>query len=64
LDDRFGTGQRLDSSVGLKKTLEAVRDIYKEARYAGTACGIKNLGIGTVPLNMVRQYWKVVQMAS
>jgi selenium-dependent xanthine dehydrogenase len=44
--DRFCTGQRLESSVGLKKTLEAVKDIYKKARYAGIACGIKNVGIG------------------
>ncbi|HWP43389.1 MAG TPA: selenium-dependent xanthine dehydrogenase [Blastocatellia bacterium] len=44
--DTFCTGQRLESSVGLKKTLEAVRDIYRNAKYAGIACGIKNVGIG------------------
>src|SRR6266850_2940879 len=44
--DIFCTGQQLESSVGLKKTLEAVKDIYKSARYAGIACGIKNVGIG------------------
>ncbi len=44
--DRFCTGQVLETSVGLKKTLEAVKDIYKTARYAGIACGIKNVGIG------------------
>ncbi|MEW6209385.1 MAG: selenium-dependent xanthine dehydrogenase [Acidobacteriota bacterium] len=44
--DRFCTGQQLESSVGLKKTLEAVRDIYRSERYAGLACGIKNVGIG------------------
>ena len=44
--DIFCTGQQLESSVGLKKTLEAVRDIYKSAKYAGIACGIKNVGIG------------------
>jgi xanthine dehydrogenase molybdenum-binding subunit len=44
--DTFCTGQQLESSVGLKKTLEAVRDIYKGAKYAGIACGIKNVGIG------------------
>ena len=42
----FCTGQELDSSVGLKKTLEAVKDVYKRAKYAGIACGIKNVGIG------------------
>lgn len=44
--DRFCTGQELESSVGLKKTLEAVKAIYKDAKYAGIACGIKNVGIG------------------
>jgi aldehyde oxidoreductase len=44
--DRFCTGQVLESSVGLKKTLEAVKDKYRAARYAGIACGIKNVGIG------------------
>lgn len=43
--DRFGTGQRL-SAVGLKQTLLAVREAYRGARYAGIACGIKNVGIG------------------
>lgn len=54
--DRFCTGQRLESSVGLKKTLEAVRDIYRDARYAGIACGIKNVGIG----NGATEYGKAV----
>lgn len=44
--DRFGTGQLLKHSVGLKATLEAVRDVYRSAKYAGIACGIKNVGIG------------------
>jgi selenium-dependent xanthine dehydrogenase len=44
--DRFCTGQVLEASVGLKKTLEAVREIYKGAKFAGIACGIKNVGIG------------------
>ncbi len=44
--DRFCTGQKLDKPFGLKKTLLAVRDIYRNARYAGIACGIKNVGIG------------------
>ncbi|HKP87576.1 MAG TPA: selenium-dependent xanthine dehydrogenase [Blastocatellia bacterium] len=44
--DRFCTGQVLEASVGLKKTLEAVKGIYKDAKYAGIACGIKNVGIG------------------
>jgi xanthine dehydrogenase molybdenum-binding subunit len=44
--DRFGTGQLLGPGVGLKKTLLAVRDAYRDARYAGIACGVKNTGIG------------------
>ncbi len=44
--DRFGTGQMLGPGVGLKKTLLAVRDAYRDARFAGIACGVKNTGIG------------------
>ncbi|MCB9684634.1 MAG: selenium-dependent xanthine dehydrogenase [Alphaproteobacteria bacterium] len=48
--DRFGTGQILEKSVGVRKTLLAVKDDYYEAlgagRAVGIACGIKNTGIG------------------
>ena len=48
--DTFCTGQVLEKSVGLKKTLLAVKDAYDAARRAGravgVACGIKNSGIG------------------
>jgi xanthine dehydrogenase molybdenum-binding subunit len=44
--DKFCTGQQLESSVGLKKTLEAVKESYRAAKYAGIGCGIKNVGIG------------------
>jgi xanthine dehydrogenase molybdenum-binding subunit len=44
--DAFATGQLLTKPFGLRKTLEAVKDAYKSARYAGIACGIKNVGIG------------------
>ncbi|MGZ4354439.1 MAG: molybdopterin cofactor-binding domain-containing protein, partial [Gaiellaceae bacterium] len=44
--ERFGTGQKLGPGVGLKKTLLAVRDAYRGAKYAGIACGVKNTGIG------------------
>src|SRR5208282_963822 len=44
--DMFATGQVLRASVGLKKTLLAVRDAYRNARFAGIGCGIKNVGIG------------------
>ena len=44
--DRFATGQRLGPGVGLKQTLLAVREAFRSARYAGIACGAKNVGIG------------------
>jgi len=44
--DRFATGQVMADSCGIRQTLEAVRDVYKEATYAGIGCGIKNTGIG------------------
>ncbi len=48
--DLFSTGQVLDKSVGIRKTLEAVKDVYYQAKRAGRAvgigCGIKNSGIG------------------
>ncbi|TWT41827.1 putative xanthine dehydrogenase subunit D [Phycisphaerae bacterium RAS1] len=44
--DRFCTGQRLTKPFGLEKTLLAVRDAYRGAKFAGIACGIKNVGIG------------------
>ncbi len=44
--DQFTTGQRLGPGVGLKKTLLAVRDAYRSARFAGIACAAKNVGIG------------------
>jgi xanthine dehydrogenase molybdenum-binding subunit len=44
--DRFGTGQLLGPGVGLEKTLLAVRDAYRGARFAGIGCGAKNVGVG------------------
>ena len=41
--EAFATGQILDKPFGLRKTLEAVKDVYKSAKYAGIACGIKNV---------------------
>jgi xanthine dehydrogenase molybdenum-binding subunit len=46
LGDRFATGQRMIKPFGIKKTLLAVKDAYRSAKYAGIACGIKNVGIG------------------
>ncbi len=48
--DTFTTGQVLEKSVGLERTLLAVKDAYYGARSAGravgVACGVKNSGIG------------------
>jgi len=44
--DRFATGQLMNSSCGIRQTLEAVREVYKSSDTAGIACGIKNTGIG------------------
>lgn len=56
--DTYSTGQVLDKSVGIKKTLEAVRTAYEtarsEGRAVGIACGLKNSGLG----NGAREYGK------
>ncbi|HEX7621922.1 MAG TPA: molybdopterin cofactor-binding domain-containing protein, partial [Anaeromyxobacteraceae bacterium] len=48
--DAFTTGQVLEKSVGLERTLLAVKDAYyaarAEGRAVGVACGVKNSGIG------------------
>ena len=45
--DAFATGQIMRESVaGMRRSLEAVKDIYKSAKYAGIGCGIKSTGIG------------------
>jgi CO/xanthine dehydrogenase Mo-binding subunit len=40
------TGQVLGAGVGLRDCLDAVRDAFYGARFAGLACAIKNSGIG------------------
>src|SRR6201981_4192800 len=45
--DAFATGQIMRQSVaGLRRSLEAVKNTYKNAKYAGIGCGIKSTGIG------------------
>jgi len=45
--DEFATGQIMRGSVrGMRASLEAVKDIYKSARYKGIGCGIKSTGLG------------------
>lgn len=40
------TGQILEKGVGIRATLEAVKEEFYEAKFAGLACGIKNVGVG------------------
>jgi selenium-dependent xanthine dehydrogenase len=40
------TGQVINQAAGVRQSLLAVKDIFKQAKYAGIACGIKNTGIG------------------
>ncbi|MCY4061645.1 MAG: molybdopterin-dependent oxidoreductase, partial [Chloroflexi bacterium] len=44
--DMTATGQVIEAGAGAKATLEAVKDEFNNARFAGIACGIKNTGIG------------------
>ncbi|MCD4790414.1 MAG: selenium-dependent xanthine dehydrogenase, partial [Bacteroidales bacterium] len=43
---KTATGQVLEGGVGIRATLEAVKDEFYKAKYAGLACGIKNSGVG------------------
>lgn len=40
------TGHILPEGVGLRQCLEAVKDEFRAAKYAGLSCAIKNCGIG------------------
>ncbi|MDD4217176.1 MAG: selenium-dependent xanthine dehydrogenase [Bacteroidales bacterium] len=42
---RTSTGQKV-FGVGIRKSLEAVKDDFNNAKYAGLACAIKNSGVG------------------
>ena len=45
--DKFGTGQIMRESVrGIRETLDAVKGVYKSAKYKGIGCGIKSTGLG------------------
>ncbi|MGN0371270.1 MAG: selenium-dependent xanthine dehydrogenase [Enterocloster sp.] len=39
-------GQIADPSTGLAETLEAIKDAYYGAKYAGIGCAMKNAGVG------------------
>ena len=43
----FCTGQIMrESAAGIRKSLDAVKDIYKREKYVGIGCGIKSTGLG------------------
>jgi CO/xanthine dehydrogenase Mo-binding subunit/aerobic-type carbon monoxide dehydrogenase small subunit (CoxS/CutS family) len=45
--DAFGTGQIMRGSIrGIRETLDAVREVYKSAKYKGIGCGVKSTGLG------------------
>ena len=44
--DMTATGQVIEAGAGAKATLEAVKSEFRNAKFAGIACGIKNTGIG------------------
>src|SRR6185436_5510871 len=45
--DPFATGQIMRESVrGMRESLEAVKGLYKQAKYKGIGCGIKSTGLG------------------
>ncbi len=45
--DEYCTGQIMRESVGgIRKSLEAVKDVYKRAKFAGIGCGVKSTGLG------------------
>ena len=35
-----------ESVRGIRETLDAVKDVYKRAKYKGIGCGIKSTGLG------------------
>lgn len=40
------TGQKVNEGAGVRACLDAVKEHFYNAKYAGIACGIKNTGIG------------------
>src|ERR1700722_11981255 len=60
--DAFATGQVMRESVaGMRRSLEAVKDIYKSARYAGIGCGIKSTGNGNGTIDSGHAAVKVLE---
>ncbi len=44
--DVTATGQRLEGGTGVRQTLLAIHDAFRQYPKAGLACGLKNTGIG------------------
>ena len=62
--DKFGTGQVMRESVrGARVALDAVKDVYKKAKYKGIACGIKSTGLGNGTIEGGYSKIKVVEGA-
>jgi selenium-dependent xanthine dehydrogenase len=60
--DAFATGQIMRESVaGMRRSLEAVKNIYKNAKYAGIGCGIKSTGIGNGTIDSGHAAIRVVE---
>jgi xanthine dehydrogenase molybdenum-binding subunit len=60
--DAFATGQVMrESCLGIRRSLEAVKGIYKSAKYAGIGCGIKSTGIGNGTIDSGHVLIRVVE---
>jgi selenium-dependent xanthine dehydrogenase len=60
--DAFATGQIMRESVlGLRRSLEAVKELYKNSKYAGIGCGIKSTGIGNGTIDSGHILLRVVE---
>jgi len=56
---KTSTGQKV-SGVGIRACLKAVKDDFKNAKYAGLACGIKNSGVGNGMIDESKVHIKIV----
>ncbi|MCP4297492.1 MAG: selenium-dependent xanthine dehydrogenase [Proteobacteria bacterium] len=43
---RTATGQLLEGGVGVRASLEAIKDSFYSSKFGGIGCGIKNTGLG------------------
>jgi selenium-dependent xanthine dehydrogenase len=60
--DALATGQIMRESVrGLRESLGAVKEVYKNSKYAGIGCGIKSTGIGNATIDSGHIIIRVVE---